>query len=73
MGFETQEDAERWAENVELRRKEIKEERMFEHPKERAWRILTELPAFKDTSPAARELQRAIFDYAWDAAMRTNP
>jgi hypothetical protein len=72
MGFETQEEAERWAEEMEFRAEQRKEEEMFLTPKERAWKEITRLPAYQDMSAGARELQRAVFDYAWDAALRTS-
>lgn len=73
MGFETQEEAERWYEAAEMRAEQLKDEAMFQTPRERAWKQITLLDAYKDMSQAAKELQRAVFDFAWDAAMRSNP
>lgn len=72
MGFESMEEAERWAENAEFAADQRKEEAFFLTPKDRAWREITRLPAYVDMSPAQKELQRAVFDFAWDAALRTS-
>jgi hypothetical protein len=40
---------------------------------ERAWHELTKLPAFKDMPESAKLLQRAVFDYAWEASRREKP
>lgn len=72
MGFETQEEAERFAENIEFLVDNRREERLLD-PKLNAWLTLTELPAYKDMTPALRELQRSVFEYAWLAAMRVKP
>ena len=71
MGFETQEDAERFSENAEFVADQRREEMLLLTPKERAWRRLIELPAYKSISPAARVLQRTVFDYAWEAAKKS--
>jgi hypothetical protein len=72
MGFETQEEAEQWAENLELARKRMSEERLL-NPKLNAWLRLAELPAHKELTPAQLELEKAVFDYAWEAALKAYP
>lgn len=67
MGFETQEQAERWAEELEHRAKERRME-----PQEIAWRRLTLLPNHKDLTTAQVELMRSVFDYAWEASKKTH-
>lgn len=69
MGFETQEEADRWAENIEFRADQLREERLL--AKSKAWVELTQLPAFKDMPKSVMELQSSVFDYAWEAAMIT--
>lgn len=69
MGFETQEEAERWAEGMELRADALREERMLD-PKEAAWQKLTALPDYKNMPESSRLLQRAVFDYAWEAGWK---
>lgn len=74
MGFESQEEAERWAENMEFRADQLKEERMLETPKVRAWREITELPGYRELglTDGQKGLLRAVFDHAWDRALRTD-
>jgi len=77
MGFETREEAERFAEAAEFRADQLREERLLKSaipdPKEMAWQRLIALPAYSSMTDSAKELQRAVFDYAWDAAMRSQP
>lgn len=92
MGFETEEEAERWAETSEFLADKRCEDRLLpssneccgeapcqweDHscyrkvihdPKELAWERLTKLAAYADIPESARLLQRAVFDYAWEAA-----
>ena len=49
MGFETQEQAERWAENVEFRAEQIKEERMLQ----------------TYTGPERRWMRRSLYDWTY--------
>lgn len=69
MGFETQEEAERFAEHVDMERRRISEERLINRQLN-AWFKLIELPAYKDISPETRALLRTVFDYAWTAALK---
>ena len=75
MGFESQEEAERWAENAEFRAEQAKEEKLlagYVDPKEAAWQDMNRLPGFQspEISEGVRGLMRATFDFAWQRAMR---
>lgn len=70
MGFETQEEAERWAENMEFMAGQRKEERML-NPRLSAWLAVADLPAYKELAKPVQELLKGIFDYAWERAEST--
>ena len=61
MGFETQEEAERFVEAADAYRDMLREM----DPKERAWLRVVRLPAFKEL-PELHSLIRQVFDYAWE-------
>lgn len=74
MGFETQEQAEAWAERMEIRRKEMKEDAAVSGlesvRKLNAWMTIMNLPAFYKLPKDERESMKAVFDYAWEAASK---
>ena len=71
MGFETQEEAERWAENMEFLADQRKEEAMLRDPQESAWLEIASLPAFSAIdSDGVKALLKTMHKAAWGQAMK---